>query len=427
MNDYPKDLSDLLPPDLAARADFPISKKSPIGTGLWRSRVPTARERLADAIYRNLYGEDPGRKKYSDRLTEALEFTPVGALLQAYDTGRALGEGRINDGLTAGAMAGLPPARKLPVNRLFNPKPKPQRSLFEDYPNRPKLYRNGDIKRDIEGRPLKAIYVAGRARADEPDHALTPIDIQRVGEYGIQGPVEKVPSSQLGPGNLGETHLMLGRPMRMKVLDTLPKDQMEIATAHEVSHVVDALAGQIPTKGLGKELDFNYSALRTGEERTANLVRPQDYGYRGRHLVDRERMAEAIRAYMVDPNYFKTIAPKTAARIREYVYRYPELRKIIQFNSLAAAGAGLALMGQSDESQAASQGNAVDGGHSSIGPTIPFEVGDGAIKATANSITGLRGAFAGRDLSKPTERNNLVRALRDLEIRKMPYSYGGPR
>ena len=52
---------------------------------------------------------------------------------------------------------------------------------------------------------------------------------------------------------------------------------------------------------------------------------------------------EAIRAYMTDPNYLKTVAPKTAARIREFVNSHPTLSKNIQFNSLAgpiASGIG---------------------------------------------------------------------------------------
>src|SRR6185369_14545045 len=124
-----------------------------------------------------------------------------------------------------------------------------------------------------------------------------------------------------------------GRPTRIEILDSLPKAKSDIATAHEVAHVVDALAGQIPTKGLERELDFNYSALRTGEERKFFQSTPQDFGYADPHLIDRERIAEAIRAYMVDPNYLKTVAPKTAARIRDYVYKSPELSKIIQFNT----------------------------------------------------------------------------------------------
>ncbi|MBS1256729.1 MAG: hypothetical protein MAG581_02555 [Deltaproteobacteria bacterium] len=49
----------------------------------------------------------------------------------------------------------------------------------------------------------------------------------------------------------------------------------------------------------------------------------------------RELFAEAIRAYMVDPNYLKTVAPKVAKRIRKYVNTHPELKNIIQFNVLA--------------------------------------------------------------------------------------------
>jgi len=62
--------------------------------------------------------------------------------------------------------------------------------------------------------------------------------------------------------------------------------------------------------------------------------------------MPREYMAEAIRAYMVDPNYIKTVAPQTAARIRQYVNSEPRLNHVIQFNSggspVPPAGASLA-------------------------------------------------------------------------------------
>jgi hypothetical protein len=59
-----------------------------------------------------------------------------------------------------------------------------------------------------------------------------------------------------------------------------------------------------------------------------------------RDEVPRELIAEAVRAYMSDPNYLKTVAPRTAARIREFVNSHPTLSKIIQFNSLAGLTAG---------------------------------------------------------------------------------------
>jgi hypothetical protein len=47
---------------------------------------------------------------------------------------------------------------------------------------------------------------------------------------------------------------------------------------------------------------------------------------------------------MADPNYLKTVAPKTAAAIREAANSHPVLSKIIQFNTLA----GLAAMNEID-------------------------------------------------------------------------------
>ncbi len=280
-----------------------------------------------------------------ENLKNTLITDPVGSALDAGGVA-AGGLGLLRRSVTAMA--------KSRVNGLFNPKPKPQRPLFEDYPDGVELTEDGSIAMDIEGRPLESSYIAGRTRIHGPDHALTPLDIQLAGEMGIEGPVDRIPASQFGPGTVGRTRLEFGKPTRIEVLDSLPKADMDIATAHEVGHVIDALAGRIPTHGLEKELDFNYSALRTGEERKFFQSRPKDFGYEDPHLIDRERIAEAIRAYMVDPNYMKTVAPKTAARIREYVSNNPELSKIIRFNGLAAGGAlALDATGQSEDAQAA--------------------------------------------------------------------------
>lgn len=45
-----------------------------------------------------------------------------------------------------------------------------------------------------------------------------------------------------------------------------------------------------------------------------------------------ELMAEAIRAYLQDPNYIKTVAPNVAERIRQAVNPHPVLSRTIQFN-----------------------------------------------------------------------------------------------
>ena len=60
---------------------------------------------------------------------------------------------------------------------------------------------------------------------------------------------------------------------------------------------------------------------------------PKAQGYIG-EASDRELIAEAIRAYFADPNYLKSVAPATAARIRAHVNSNPRLSPNVQFNSV---------------------------------------------------------------------------------------------
>ena len=124
-------------------------------------------------------------------------------------------------------------------------------------------------------------------------------------------------------------------------------DKAGMVYGHELGHVIEEIAGQIPTKGLSDELKGVYNSLNNPNRArggldaapTARPMTPQRRGYDSEN-VPREYMAEAIRAYMTDPNYFKTVAPKTAAAIRAKVNAHPTLSKIIQFNAFG----GLAAM-----------------------------------------------------------------------------------
>jgi hypothetical protein len=124
-------------------------------------------------------------------------------------------------------------------------------------------------------------------------------------------------------------------PQQVYLFRSLTPQQAERVYAHELGHVIEELAGGIPTARLNTELRQVYNALNTGMERTRHLTGPQHLGYRGAD-VPRELMAEAIRAYLADPNYLKTVAPKTAAAIRVAVNSHPTLRKISQFNAIAS-------------------------------------------------------------------------------------------
>lgn len=124
----------------------------------------------------------------------------------------------------------------------------------------------------------------------------------------------------------------------------LSQRQMPRILGHETGHAIDEIAGQIPTDGIIPELRRVYGALNAPNRRNSppGLWGPEDLGYSAAD-VPRELMAEAIRAYLADPNYLKTVAPKVAARIREYVNAHPQLSRVVQFNSLLppALGAGL--------------------------------------------------------------------------------------
>ncbi len=106
-----------------------------------------------------------------------------------------------------------------------------------------------------------------------------------------------------------------------RVSEKLSPPQLEKVAGHEIGHVIDQVAGEIPVTGLNAELRQLYNTLQSGTERTRNLVEPKHWGYRCDE-IPREYMAESIRAYMTDPNYIKTVAPKTAARIGDAAPRH---------------------------------------------------------------------------------------------------------
>ncbi len=119
--------------------------------------------------------------------------------------------------------------------------------------------------------------------------------------------------------------------------------------------MIDELAGDIPVSGMEREYravynDLNNPDLAAARARNSSVdpgsrsvlrnYGPEKQGY-PRLQTPRELVAEAIRAYMADPNYLKTVAPEVAAAVRAAVNGHPVLSKIIQFNAIAPLGAGL--------------------------------------------------------------------------------------
>lgn len=271
------------------------------------------------------------------------------------------------DGLTLGGLAmtgglasGL--AAKTAVKPLFslesrsaglyNPPSKSPRPFEADYPHGAPANEAGKLTHDIEGRPLVAGHVVGRRESSGPDVALPREALDEItASFTGAGIREAAPRSPELGNDVGRAVFRRGgQPDSVHISRALSENQKPRVAAHEVGHVIDQVAGEIPVTGLSSELRPLYNTLQSGTERARNLVEPKHWGYKGDD-VPREYMAEAIRAYMVDPNYIKTVAPKTAAKIREFVNGNEKLRDVVQFNanpSSAAPAGALSASGASE-------------------------------------------------------------------------------
>lgn len=156
-------------------------------------------------------------------------------------------------------------------------------------------------------------------------------------------------------------HLFVNCPQRPHLHRLNERDQSAARNigAHMLGHVLDYRAGTawedeatgltvhaIDQSEIEDELRYIYNDLNNVPLNEARRYEP---GYTAADSPDfrgvgpeqhdcfgldaqAELMAEAIRAYLQDPNYIKTVAPNVAKRIRAAVNTHPELNKIIHFN-----------------------------------------------------------------------------------------------
>ncbi|MCC3859870.1 hypothetical protein [Pseudemcibacter aquimaris] len=264
---------------------------------------------------------------------------------------------------TVGSLGALNNSKKLSNNRtsylaeeelnLYNPPNKPLRDFNEDYPYGAKIEsqypgNQGRLAQDIDGNPLTARFVAGRTTQGGIDRGISPEVYDEI-STGIMGnKAEGVSAEYLGPNTEGATYFdpLTKKPIEIGILNTLDDDYYKQVYGHEIGHVIDQAAGEIPTAGIENNLRSVYHTMNTGRENSTNQFGPQHFGY-GDEDIPRELMAESIRAYMADPNYIKTVAPEVAKRIRKHVNQNPDINKTIQFNS-TGAGIGLGATGLSD-------------------------------------------------------------------------------
>jgi hypothetical protein len=224
---------------------------------------------------------------------------------------------------------------------------KPSRPFSADYPSGAPADDSGRLLFDIEGRPLRAKYIAGRRVAGGEDVRLTPAEIWDLVKRAIgRPPKEYTDRTMKGEsGFYGQAYDEQGNLVRRRVAINreLEPEQKRYVLAHETGHMAHDLAnGMDPSfvQGLKRELEPVYSTLNTGREGRQPPFLPQNRGYSDKEAPF-ELVAEFIRAYLTNPNYAKTVAPKAAADLRALVNSHPQLSKLIQFNTLG----GLAVLG----------------------------------------------------------------------------------
>ena len=191
---------------------------------------------------------------------------------------------------------------------------------------------------DIDGRPLVAKYVAGRRTFGGDDIGLTPretLDVARM----VANDVAAVDPKALGGDAVSGGYHTVGNTISIN--NTLSPQDTALTLAHELGHAIDYNAKKRifgPRKPSIDPMPHEAEARRVYAEGHSpshvggHPVYPEDFGYSTRH-VPLELTAEAVRAYMLDPNYMKTVAPDLAEAIRAKV-NSGNLRKTIQFNAV---------------------------------------------------------------------------------------------
>lgn len=235
------------------------------------------------------------------------------------------------------------------------PLAKAPRDSSLDYPNGVELDEHGRVRYDVDGRRIIAQVVAGRQRLGQKDVPITGAQIRQIlKEMGVT--IHKVPRDSIRKRGLGQyDHIHWTSPGRIDIWEGLPDDQADVVLAHEFGHFIDRKIGYPIVRGLGDELDLIYSENMTGQLNPPRKIHPRDNNY-PRDEYRGEKMAEAIRTQLFQPNTMKTIGPKTAALLRKLINEHPILSRYLQVNGipvgiLAAAGAA-ATAANPRESQA---------------------------------------------------------------------------
>lgn len=378
----------IAPPESAPGRTLPVTSLKPADYSI-RERIGNAAADIGAALGASRYQQQDLRRGSS----EATDFVPgLNITVGVNDAARNFQAGRYEEGAVDAALtvasvlplvggiakSGTRVAKgegaKVASSRglSYDPPPQPPRPFTDDYPNGARTDAEGRITRDIDGRNIhRKARVAGRAvdgGADQPvDGTERPALAQRT---TAQAP-KRAPLDHSG-GTRFSYDPATRRFKRIEgivLADDLPDDEAVRVLAHEIAHSIDfrvAPARTVDSFHEGrwgiessdpKVQDQLYRIYTDLNNPQANRWGPLNDGYTQSEEA-RELWAEAIRAYMTDPNYIKTVAPETAAVIRRFANGSPRVNKIIHFNSLAGGAGVAAAAGGASEEEGNDEGEA---------------------------------------------------------------------
>lgn len=337
---------------LGQRSVMDPNQRSPIQEwlrGLAHSTLNTGAG-LADMASMAIPGRPIGASLLSERLDRYMGDPNAPGAPAAYSGGGLLGDmaQMVTPAGLLRKVGNLPSSLASRNVKIGAPEPRPQRPFEYDYPGSSGT-PGSPLGFDIEGRPLTAPIVAGRSRFGDADAGLLDSHTRDAG--ALLGATSRDATSRELGGDLGRYVRGADRDgnVTREILTRagLPAEAAGRTRQHELGHLIEDLTygNKIEAKGLQKELSQVYHDLNgQGRFNAGRQWSPVQDGYKGAD-IQREYMAEALRAYMTDPNYLKSVAPKTAAAIREAVNANPNLNRVIQFNQMGGAGVGLGITG----------------------------------------------------------------------------------
>lgn len=337
---------------LSQRSVMDPDQRSPIQEwlrGLAHSGLSTGAG-LADMASMAIPGRPIGASLLAERLDRFMGDPNAPGAPAAYSGGGLLGDMAqiVTPAGLLRKVGNLPSSLASRNVKIGAPEPRPQRPFEYDYPGSSGT-PGSPLQFDIEGRPLTAAIVAGRRRVGDADAGLLGSD-PRDASTLLGATSREATSRELGR-DIGQyksgADAQGNRTREILIRKGLPAETVDRVQRHELGHLIEDLVygKQIEAKGLQSELTQVYHELNgQGRFNAGRQWSPVQDGYKGAD-IQREYMAEALRAYMTDPNYLKSVAPKTAAAIREAVNANPNLNRVIQFNQMGGAGVGLGITG----------------------------------------------------------------------------------